>query len=147
MYVGKQAAYGKSALAATSFFTYVGLGLGFLASTLSLPFGVFVLLCQREPVRYIQVMHILPFSFPIPKSWRLPLSDTCSVVWCWSACYILQMQLVAHRAVCVQDNVTPAGQARQISVGLAVLVAILILLPMAPESTDSLSSMPPSMYL
>ncbi len=52
-----QAAYGKSALAATSFFTYVGLGLGFLASTLSLPFGVFVLLCQREPVRYIQVLH------------------------------------------------------------------------------------------
>ena len=49
--------------------------------------------------------------------------------------------------VCVQDNVTPAGQARQISVGLAVLVAILILLPMAPETTDSLSSMPPSMYL
>ena len=50
-----QAAYGRSALAATSFFTYVGLGLGFLASTLSLPFGVFVLICQREPVRYIQV--------------------------------------------------------------------------------------------
>ena len=57
-----QAAYGKSALAATSFFTYVGLGLGFLASTLSLPFGVFVLLCQREPVRYIQVLHIPPLS-------------------------------------------------------------------------------------
>lgn len=47
----------------------------------------------------------------------------------------------------VQDSVTPAGQARQISVGLAVLVAILILLPMAPETTDSISSMPPSMYL
>ena len=57
-----QAAYGKSALAATSFFVYVGLGLGFLASTLSLPFGVFVLICQREPLRYIQVMQ----AFYIP---------------------------------------------------------------------------------
>ncbi|CAK0755578.1 hypothetical protein CVIRNUC_002385 [Coccomyxa viridis] len=94
-----QAAYGRSALAATSFFTYVGLGLGFLASTLSLPFGVFVLICQREPVRYIQ------------------------------------------------DNVTPPGQARQISVGLAVLLAILILLPMTPESSDSVNTLPPSMYL
>ena len=38
---------------------------------------------------------------------------------------------------CLQDNVTPPGQARQISVGLAVLLAILILLPMTPESSDS----------
>ena len=79
--VGMQAAYGKSALAATSFFTYVGLGLGFLASTLSLPFGVYVLLCQREPVRYIQVIHILPFPSLVPQPWRLPLLDTCSVLW------------------------------------------------------------------
>ena len=49
-------------MAATSFFVYVGLGLGFLASTLSLPFGVFVLICQREPLRYIQVMQ----AFVIP---------------------------------------------------------------------------------
>ena len=48
---------------------------------------------------------------------------------------------------CLQDNVTPPGQARQISVGLAVLVAILILLPMTPESSDSVNSLPPSMYL
>ena len=63
-----QAAYGKSALAATSFFTYVGLGLGFLASTLSLPFGVFVLLCQREPVRYIQVSHSFPIAYLIQEA-------------------------------------------------------------------------------
>ncbi|EIE26496.1 hypothetical protein COCSUDRAFT_46110 [Coccomyxa subellipsoidea C-169] len=49
-----QAAYGRSALAATSFFTYVGLGLGFLASSLSLPFGLFVLICQRNSEKYIQ---------------------------------------------------------------------------------------------
>ena len=48
---------------------------------------------------------------------------------------------------CLQDNVTPPGQARQISVGLAVLVAILILLPMTPESSDSVNTLPPSMYL
>jgi hypothetical protein len=50
-----QAAYGRSALAATSFFTYVGLGLGFVASSLSLPFGLFVLICQRNSEKYIQV--------------------------------------------------------------------------------------------
>ena len=48
---------------------------------------------------------------------------------------------------CLQDNVTPPGQARQISVGLAVLLAILILLPMTPESSDSVNTLPPSMYL
>ena len=78
-----QAAYGKSALAATSFFTYVGLGLGFLASTLSLPFGVFVLLCQREPVRYIQVMHIPP-SASYPKPRRLLL--LCAMATCFVVC-------------------------------------------------------------
>lgn len=138
-----QAAYGKSALAATSFFTYVGLGLGFLASTLSLPFGVFVLLCQREPVRYIQVL-------PIPALSLSPSS--CLILLCISA-LLLNMSHPCKAGwpprdlFCVQDNVTPAGQARQISVGLAVLVAILILLPMAPETTESMGSMPPSMYL
>jgi hypothetical protein len=66
--MGEQAAYGRSALAATSFFTYVGLGLGFLATTLSLPFGIFVLVCQREPVRYIQVRG------PVPNK-ALPISE------------------------------------------------------------------------
>ena len=47
----------------------------------------------------------------------------------------------------MQDGVTSAGQARQISVGLAVLVAILILLPMAPETSDTINTLPPSMYL
>jgi hypothetical protein len=50
-----QAAYGRGAIAATSFFVYVGLGLGFLASSLSLPFGLFVLVCQRNPEKYIRV--------------------------------------------------------------------------------------------
>ena len=50
-----QAAYGRGAIAATSFFVYVGLGLGFLASSLSLPFGLFVLICQRNPEKYIRV--------------------------------------------------------------------------------------------
>lgn len=50
-----QAAFGRGGLSATSFFTYVGLGLGFIASSLSLPFGVFVLVCQRKPEKYIQV--------------------------------------------------------------------------------------------
>jgi membrane-associated protease RseP (regulator of RpoE activity) len=49
-----QAAYGRSALGITSFFTYVGLGLGFLGSSLALPFGLYVLICQRNPERHIQ---------------------------------------------------------------------------------------------
>ncbi|CAL8466800.1 g6336 [Coccomyxa elongata] len=49
-----QAAYGRSVLSAASFFTYVGLGLGFLASSLSLPFGLFVFICQRNSEKYIQ---------------------------------------------------------------------------------------------
>ena len=53
--VGLQAAYGRSVLSAASFFTYVGLGLGFLASSLSLPFGLFVFICQRNSEKYIQV--------------------------------------------------------------------------------------------
>jgi hypothetical protein len=37
----------------------VGLGLGFLGSSLALPFGVFVLICQRNPEKNLQV-----FLFP-----------------------------------------------------------------------------------
>ena len=69
--MGEQAAYGRSALAATSFFTYVGLGLGFLATTLSLPFGIFALVCQREPVRYIQVRgHVPNKALPILEHYK-----------------------------------------------------------------------------
>ena len=50
-----QAAFGKNLLGITSFLTYVGLGLGFLGSGLALPFGIFVLLCQRDPEKNLQV--------------------------------------------------------------------------------------------
>ncbi|KAL3140257.1 hypothetical protein ABBQ38_004528 [Trebouxia sp. C0009 RCD-2024] len=49
-----QAAYGPSTLGITSFFTYVGLGLGFLGSSLALPFGLYVLICQRTAEKYVQ---------------------------------------------------------------------------------------------
>lgn len=42
------AAYGKDSLYASSIFVYAGLGLGVLGSALALPFGLFVLICQRE---------------------------------------------------------------------------------------------------
>lgn len=32
----------------------MGLGLGFLGSSLSLPYGIYVLICQRNAERYIQ---------------------------------------------------------------------------------------------
>ena len=57
-----QAAFGRNLLGLTSFLTYVGLGLGFLGSGLALPFGIFVLLCQRDPEKYLQVSLPAPFS-------------------------------------------------------------------------------------
>lgn len=42
-----QAAFGRNALAVSSLLSYVGLGLGLLGSSLALPFGLYVLICQR----------------------------------------------------------------------------------------------------
>jgi membrane-associated protease RseP (regulator of RpoE activity) len=50
-----QAAFGRQALALSSFFTYVGLGLGLLGSSLSLPYGLYVIICQRQAEQYIKV--------------------------------------------------------------------------------------------
>lgn len=47
-------AYGKTALAFTSLASYIGLGLGILGNALALPFGLYVLICQREGERRIQ---------------------------------------------------------------------------------------------
>ena len=43
-----QAAFGRGWLATSSFLTYVGLGLGLLGSSLALPFGLYVLIVQRQ---------------------------------------------------------------------------------------------------
>ena len=48
------AAYGRTVLGFTSFLSYLGLGLGLLGSSLSLPFGLYVLICQREAEKNIQ---------------------------------------------------------------------------------------------
>ncbi|GIM06679.1 hypothetical protein Vretimale_10954, partial [Volvox reticuliferus] len=85
-----QAAYGRQALALSSFFTYVGLGLGLLGSSLSLPFGLYVIICQRTAEKYIK------------------------------------------------DNVTPVSDAKRTATAAAVLAAILILVPMAPELAQSI---------
>jgi membrane-associated protease RseP (regulator of RpoE activity) len=44
-----QAAFGRRVLSATSLGTYLGLTFGILGSTLSLPWALFVLICQRTP--------------------------------------------------------------------------------------------------
>jgi membrane-associated protease RseP (regulator of RpoE activity) len=84
-----QAAFGVQALSLSAFFTYVGLGLGLLGSSLSLPFGLYVLICQRSAERYIQ------------------------------------------------DNVSPIAGAKQTATAIAVLTAVLVLVPMAPEVAES----------
>ncbi len=48
-----QGAFGKGTLSLTSFFTYVGLALGLLGSSLALPYGIYVLVCLRTAERYI----------------------------------------------------------------------------------------------
>lgn len=47
-------AYGKTTLAFTSLLSYIGLGLGVLGNALALPFGLYLLICQRESERRIQ---------------------------------------------------------------------------------------------
>lgn len=47
-------AFGRNALAVSSLLCYVGLGLGLLGSSLALPFGLYVLICQRTAEQYIQ---------------------------------------------------------------------------------------------
>lgn len=85
----------------SSFFTYVGLGLGLLGSSLSLPFGLYVLICQRTAERYIK------------------------------------------------DTVTPVSGAKQTATAVAILTAILILVPMAPELAQSVGVGPstPNMFM
>ncbi|KAG2436710.1 hypothetical protein HXX76_006235 [Chlamydomonas incerta] len=85
-----QAAYGRQTLALSSFFSYVGLGLGLLGSSLSLPFGLYVIICQRTAEKYIK------------------------------------------------DNVSPVSDAKRTATLVAVLTAILILVPMAPEVAQSI---------
>jgi hypothetical protein len=51
-----QSAFGRQALSLSSFFTYVGLGLGLLGSSLALPFGLYVIICQRGAEKYIKVI-------------------------------------------------------------------------------------------
>lgn len=49
-----QAAFGRGALAWSSFLTYAGLGFGFLGSSLALPFGLYVLIVQRMAENVVQ---------------------------------------------------------------------------------------------
>lgn len=96
-----QAAFGTQALSLSAFFTYVGLGLGLLGSSLSLPFGLYVLICQRSAEKYIQ------------------------------------------------DNVSPIANPKQTATAIAVLTAVLVLVPMAPEVAESvgLGAANPSMFM
>ncbi|GAX77963.1 hypothetical protein CEUSTIGMA_g5405.t1 [Chlamydomonas eustigma] len=85
-----QAAYGRKSLSLASFFSYLGLGLGLLGSTLALPFGLYVIITQRTAEKYIR------------------------------------------------DSVSTAGQEREAATLVALLTAILVLLPLAPELAASL---------
>lgn len=95
-----QAAFGMQALSLSAFFTYVGLGLGLLGSSLSLPFGLYVLICQRSAEKFIQ------------------------------------------------DNVSPVASSKQTATAIAVLTAILVLVPMAPEVAQSVGVGPsPNLFM
>eukprot|EP00884_Botryococcus_braunii_P020459 jgi/Botrbrau1/7097/Bobra.0165s0119.1 len=49
-----QAAFGNRVLGVTSFLTYVGLVLGFIGSSLALPFCIFIVCFQRDPQKLIK---------------------------------------------------------------------------------------------
>jgi len=94
-----QSAFGRQALSLSSFFTYVGLGLGLLGSSLALPFGLYVIICQRSAEQYIK------------------------------------------------DTVSPPGESRAAITAVAVLTAVLVLLPMAPELADAFGIGPTDRFL
>lgn len=62
--LGAQAAFGRGALAVSGFCIYVSLALGLLGSALAFPFGIFVVICQRNPEKYIQARSLLPQPVP-----------------------------------------------------------------------------------
>jgi len=78
-----QAAFGRNLLSLTSFFTYVGLGLGFLGSSLALPFGVFVLICQRAPEKNLQVNYRPPPESLLLQLFRLGCHDNVCTPFAW----------------------------------------------------------------
>jgi len=49
-----QAMFGRKGLSVSSLLCYAGLGFGFLGSTLALPFGLYVLICQRTPEQFLK---------------------------------------------------------------------------------------------
>jgi hypothetical protein len=171
-----QAAYGKNALALTSFFTYVGLGLGLLGSSLALPFGLYVLICQRASEKYIQDQVGLQGTYGclhVPGCvcgclW-VPGCVLCisllACVWCTALHLVTQQQRSAPYSVstctsalwchvqlrhsgaaqcalltCTRPaapQISPAGDYREAATAVAILLAILTLVPMAPELADS----------
>eukprot|EP00951_Prasinocladus_malaysianus_P021296 scaffold175657_cov33-Prasinocladus_malaysianus.AAC.1 len=74
-----QAAFGRNALAGTSFLCYIGLGLGLLGGNLSLAFGLYVLLVQRSAEQFIQVF-LRPASlalFDLSEWYLMPAMSVC----------------------------------------------------------------------
>jgi len=135
MSLAAQAAFGRQALALSSFFTYLGLGLGLLGSSLALPYGLYVIICQRAAEQYVQV-----------RGWGgepwLPIAGLRGTPPCCTAGLGTPTQHPAHSVLWhgvawPQDSVTPPGETRATVTAVAVLTAILVLLPMAPELADS----------
>jgi len=104
-----QAAFGRNLLSLSSFFTYVGLGLGFLGSSLALPFGVFVLICQRNPEKNLQVcptLHLLFAMYLVLHASQHPSAWSWVSVWCKRAavhCTQRKLDHIDWHAVEVED--------------------------------------------
>lgn len=59
-----QAAFGKGSLGTTSIITYICLALGLLGGSLALPFGLYIIILNRQPENYIQVDAAAPPLIP-----------------------------------------------------------------------------------
>lgn len=137
-----QSAFGRSSLAVSSLLSYVGLGLGLLGSSLALPFGLYVLICQRTAGARL----------------RAPAVGTACGVWCscggrhpadgsgfaCPATRALIRPLPPRRAAhpspsaeqYIQDEVSGVSERRRAIAAVLVAFAVLTLIPMAPDVAD-----------
>ncbi len=171
----------------------MGLGLGLLGSSLSLPFGLYVILCQRAAEKYIQARAALccvvrrvlgcaaacwaclccrcapaaraptpvpytrpnaraihtppalltrptaPFTRPRPFH---PYPRPCHTHAPTPVPYTRPNARAIHTPPrplpSVQDNVSPVSESKRTATAVAVLTAILVLVPMAPEVAASI---------
>lgn len=146
-----QAAFGKGALNVASLLTYIGLGLGLLGSSLAVPFGLFVLVFQRDQEKYIQVgaqpaccAGLIALMLCLAAHVRMQCKTLAVGLRIWPrqcSIYCLRsMQkgtvLLTCLQMVMQDQFTPGGDSRRNFLAVILVLALLILLPVPPNPSE-----------